>query len=199
MITRIKWKNHNIVGDLELDFTKDEKPCNTIVIAGENGTGITTILESLYNFLYSYNKSYFDFIEFVECTIATNRFMFYKIVENGGDLIKCKNSNTGEEIDFNYEDKLDIRSYGVSYLKASLGLKTDLIQSITNKSLDNFFRGPIGDAGDRPTEIKQLLVDISSQDSFQFLELSRNEEINYESFEKKSKIYRFKNAVNSFF
>ena len=40
MIKKIKWNNHPIIGNLELDFTKpDGTPYNTIVIAGENGSG----------------------------------------------------------------------------------------------------------------------------------------------------------------
>lgn len=40
MITRVKWRNHAVLGDLELDFTKaNGTPYNTIVLAGENGTG----------------------------------------------------------------------------------------------------------------------------------------------------------------
>ena len=40
MISKIKWKNHSVLGSLELDFTKDNgKIYNTIILAGENGTG----------------------------------------------------------------------------------------------------------------------------------------------------------------
>ena len=40
MIPRVKWRNHAVLGDLELDFTKaNGTPYNTIVLAGENGTG----------------------------------------------------------------------------------------------------------------------------------------------------------------
>ena len=48
MLTRIKWKNHNVLGNLELDLTKEDgTPYNTIVFAGENGVGKTTILDTL--------------------------------------------------------------------------------------------------------------------------------------------------------
>ena len=51
MITRIKWKNHNVLGNLEFDFTKEDGTSyKTIVIAGENGTGKTTILETIAEF-----------------------------------------------------------------------------------------------------------------------------------------------------
>ena len=52
MITKLKWKDHPILGNLELNFTNSSgKPYNTIVLAGENGTGKTTILETLSTFL----------------------------------------------------------------------------------------------------------------------------------------------------
>ena len=60
MITEVKWGNHVVLGDLELNFTKaDATPYNTIVLAGENGTGKTSILGTLANFLngVSLNRS----------------------------------------------------------------------------------------------------------------------------------------------
>ena len=46
MIKKIKWHNHAILGNLELDFTKpDGTIYDTIVLAGENGTGKTTVLD----------------------------------------------------------------------------------------------------------------------------------------------------------
>ena len=53
-IRKINWKNHPIFGTFELSFLDESsKPYNTIVIAGENGTGKTTILETLYAYLKS--------------------------------------------------------------------------------------------------------------------------------------------------
>lgn len=47
-IQRIKYANHPIMGDLSLSFTDEsEKPYATIVFAGENGTGKTTILRTI--------------------------------------------------------------------------------------------------------------------------------------------------------
>ena len=48
MITNIQWDNDLILGNLELSFTKDDgTPYKTIVLAGENGTGKTRILEGV--------------------------------------------------------------------------------------------------------------------------------------------------------
>ena len=52
-IRKVKWANHPILGNLELDFITPatNKPYSTIVLAGENGTGKTTILETINTFL----------------------------------------------------------------------------------------------------------------------------------------------------
>lgn len=51
-IKSIEFKNHKILGDLKLDFTlEDERVADTIIFAGENGTGKTTVVNTIYNFL----------------------------------------------------------------------------------------------------------------------------------------------------
>ena len=52
MIKTIEWDNDKIIGNLKLDLTKsDGSPYSTIVLAGENGTGKTRILQTLSTFL----------------------------------------------------------------------------------------------------------------------------------------------------
>src|SRR5215212_1263162 len=53
-IKKLKFENHPVLADLELNFTdKTEKSVDTIILAGENGTGKTVILETIYEFLRS--------------------------------------------------------------------------------------------------------------------------------------------------
>lgn len=65
-IRKVKWANHPILGNLELDFVNPatNKAYSTIVLAGENGTGKTTILETLNTFLSIGSFEPFDRIEY---------------------------------------------------------------------------------------------------------------------------------------
>ena len=66
MISRIRWKNHSVLGNLELDFRdENRKPSTTIILAGENGTGKTTVLDTLSEFLYLGSITPFDYIEYL--------------------------------------------------------------------------------------------------------------------------------------
>ena len=65
-IRKVKWVNHPVLGNLELDFVNPltNHPFLTIVFVGENGSGKTTILETLNTFLCIGSFKPFDMIEF---------------------------------------------------------------------------------------------------------------------------------------
>ncbi|MGL5391183.1 MAG: AAA family ATPase, partial [Shewanella sp.] len=64
-IKKVKWQNHKILGDLLLDFTNESgNPYETIIFAGENGAGKSTILTELSMFLNCGSIEKFDFIEY---------------------------------------------------------------------------------------------------------------------------------------
>ena len=68
MIKKIKWNCHPILGNLELDFTKSDGGIyNTVIFAGENGAGKTTILDSLSTFL---NLGSFEDFEYITYDIG---------------------------------------------------------------------------------------------------------------------------------
>ena len=57
-IEKVHIKNVKGIKDLELSFKKDDKILNLIVLAGVNGSGKTTILESIENFFNNKNVNY---------------------------------------------------------------------------------------------------------------------------------------------
>ena len=62
-IKNIKFNNHKILGNLEVDFLdRNKEILGTVVIIGENGSGKTTLLKSIYNLIKRYirfDNSYF--------------------------------------------------------------------------------------------------------------------------------------------
>lgn len=208
MISKIKWKNHSVLGNLELDFTKDDGEIyNTIILAGENGTGKTTILDTISEFLNLRAVTPFDYIEYkieddtfrISYTDQDNhRLGFHqreslKTEEKKG-IYSNKNSNR-ESID---DDLEDIRHYGISYSKARSGFKTSIVKSSTTEQIDDNKYND--DEREDFTNIKQLLVDLSSQDNAEWMRITKNgANINFEEFKKQSKLYRFELAFNDFF
>lgn len=127
MIRKIKWNDHAILGNLELDFTKpDGSVYNTIVLAGENGTGKTTILETLSTFLNLGSIEPFEYISYmadgVPYTITPNpddfpEFGFHsrRNEVDGTTQVIRSNRNNPKLIE---SDLADLRHYGFSYSKA---------------------------------------------------------------------------------
>lgn len=209
MIKKVKWKEHPILGNLELDFTKEDGSIyNTIVFAGENGTGKTTILENLSEFLNLGALEYIDYIKYIvndtEYSIlpyddfSGAKFGFHKRKnEITGKIISVSKGkhNSAKEI---LEDLEDIRAYGCAYSKARSGFETKRVTSTTTQQLDG--ESHENDANQDFTSIKQLIVDVQTQDSSEWWNIAGNEDKpSFEEFKKQSKIFRFENAFNEFF
>ena len=212
MIRKIKWNNYRGLGNLELDFMKDEKAVySTIILAGENGTGKTTILDTLSDFLDFGSIRPFEYIEYdTPKSIYTVREIpqhnmdnYYsrtdkstgateQIIRVKGDLLPTRN------------DAEDIRHFGFAYSKARSGFNTKKITSTSTSQLDHSEFNP--DSSEDFTSIKQLLVDIDEQDS---AEWRKQSEISaaakrlcpseFEQFEMMSRMHRFRSAFNDFF
>lgn len=206
MITNIQWNNDHILGDLNLSFTKDDgSPYRTIVLAGENGTGKTRILQTIATFLNLGTISPFKSITYdvrgVKYTITPNDVNagigFHKRTKNGEDVftLVIGHKNDIKKIK---EDILDIRHYGCAYSKARSGFNTSPVKSTTTKQLDADSYD--NDDSNDFTSIKQLIVDVKAQDNSSLDKLTSNGEYtNYDDFHKLSKIFRFENAFNNFF
>lgn len=207
MITEIKWHNHPVLGNLELKLTKpDGTPYNTIVVAGENGTGKTTILETLSEFL---NLGSIEPFEYINYEINGER---YKIIpgdrnsqlgfhirtkesDNSKITVHSNKHNNRNAID---NDEFDIRHYGCSYTKARSGFNTNPVKSTTTQQLDNDRYSE--DKSDDYTLIKQLLIDIKIQDNTLMAKKFEKHEITTpEEYAEISKVKRFKKAFDGFF
>ncbi|MDT0293961.1 AAA family ATPase [Mesonia ostreae] len=209
-IKKVKWLNHPILGNLEVDFTNSTSgdAYDNVIFAGENGTGKTSILESISTFLNIGSFEYFDFIEYVinnsvykavQSSSNTSMKDFFDIVHPNGNItsINSNRNNNPQSIDTN---NLDPRSYGCVFSKARADYKTNSIKFTTTKQLD--IDKYDNDKEDDFTSLKQLIVDIQNQDNSDYAELNQslgNNPKSWEEYYPNSKIYRFKKAFDSFF
>lgn len=207
MIQSIKWKDHKVLGNLELDFRKpDGTAYNTIILAGENGAGKTTILETIATFLNLGSVDCFETMKYdangETYTITPNEvnphlgFHKRKREGDGTEITVLSNRhNSFEQIERDLED---IRHYGCAYSKARSGFKTQKVTSTTTQQLDN--NKYEDDSTEDFTTIKQLIVDIDAQDNSDWMEVSvTGTAPSIEAFQQNSRLYRFKNAFNQFF
>lgn len=215
-IRKIKWKNHPVLKDIELDFVNQAtgEPYNNILFAGENGTGKTSILTSLSQFLNGYSMEYFEYIEYVSggqilkaippSSQELIALGFYDMIKPDGSIVqmysgKHKNggSNVNETID---NDPLNIRFSGCVLSKARSDFQTNPITVTTVNQLDKVNKDL--DEKEDFTSLKQLIVDIESQDNSEYANINREAgktPLEWNDFYIQSKIYRFKNAFNTFF
>lgn len=209
-IKKVKWKDHPVLGNLELDFTNpaNGKLFSTIIFAGENGTGKTSILESLATFLNIGTFEPFDFIEYdingqtykaIPQTEHANMLTFFDLISPDGSTRKIR-SNKNFNLQEISADNLDIRNYGCIFSKARADYKTQQIQSTTTKQLD-IDKYDV-DNEDDFTSLKQLIVDVENQDNSDYAEINKGlgaAPKSWEEFYVTSKIYRFKSAFDNFF
>ena len=101
MIKTVKWKDHPSLGNLELNFCKyDGTPYNTIILAGENGTGKTTILETLSEFLTLGSIRNFEYIRY---DVNNENYLAKPstVYDIPGYHVRIKEIDGKKDIDFN--------------------------------------------------------------------------------------------------
>lgn len=106
-IEKVHIKNIKGIKDLELSFKKDNKILDVIVLAGVNGSGKTTILESIKDFFYNTNINY-DEPE----KSNVNLDIFFEDFEKKNTEDHEKTSNNDEHELLNFSNIFEAYHYG---------------------------------------------------------------------------------------
>lgn len=211
-IRKIKYNNHPVLGNLELNLVNPNTglPYDTIVFAGENGTGKTTILSSLNTFLCLDSFEFFERIEYDvdgHCyavvsagTEHANKMGFHHRIDLQTNTTSNIQRNRNNDRDGIARDDLDIRHYGCVYSKARADYKVNPIKGTTTLEID---KGQYDQDGqDDFSSLKQLIVDLQTEDSSNLqeqFEASPMLGFDYNAFKLTTKMYRFSNAFDNFF
>lgn len=199
-IKSIQFKNHKVLGNLFLDFTdSDGKIVDTVLIAGQNGTGKSTILNEIYK-ICTYNV---DSEMVVKCDIEGIEYELSYFL---------KEINGNESINIEYNGKQQYQYPGSSSLKSDLGFSvifsdvdinfnSNPIHSVTSLELDSFKESRKSDSN-ITQQIKQLIIDIQDTDDADLAKKIRDlkgKNININDEITTGKMERFINAFNFMF
>lgn len=171
MISKFTCQNHPILGDLSLNFCKDDGiPYKNIVLIGENGCGKSTILRLISNH-FAGGRLEDSTIECVKQNGEKDNRPLYSIgfcysssqteFSRGNEFDDGNYKNASDLDEKTYEENCDEKN--IKYL---------LLNIKDNDSLD--------------------LMDIAENES-------RVSDLKYLTFKKESRVYRFTNAFNNFF
>lgn len=215
-IKKVGWKNHPILGDFTLDCTlPNGDVAKTIVLAGENGTGKSTILDSLFKTCNFEEDQYLERIEILH--EKRNEIISLENVYNTSSrpapiYIGMKLTlPDGSNIQINYAKKFnpqrigsieeDPRIDGCAYSTAQAIYSVGKVSNISTKELDSQSLDK-NTKEFTPQTLKELLIDIDAQDKSDYAELGASSPYSsnpYSQFVGKSRIARFSNAFNIFF
>ena len=133
-IRKVKWQNHPV----ELNFTRpDGTVYENIVLIGENGSGKTSVMESIGAFLNIGSFDEFEYLEFeANGTVykALHRdngqinSTFFKLQNMADGEIRAVNTDKSNSPSMIATSPDDPRSYGCAISKARANYKTDKIK-----------------------------------------------------------------------
>lgn len=164
-IAEVMFNNHPVLGDLKLDFSTPFGIADTIILAGENGTGKSTVLDCLYKAVSGTGE--------VECKITIckpgqsrvlvfKREQNYTVVSDGSGRNYASGGDTFK------------RAYSLNGIYSDVGINfsADNVSAVTSKTLDSSTTS-IRSTSSLPKEIKQLIVDIQALDDHDLSEAYR--------------------------
>lgn len=161
-IRKIKFDNHPILKNLELDFCdKDGRAFETIILAGENGTGKSTIINSLYE-ISSHSVTYPLQVEIEkDGNIFNISYYLRKMLNN--EKYMYVNDRDGMDSFIKSDVMKNKYPFNGIFSDVDINFHANAISTVTSLTLDSMQESRRS-TEQLPTEINQLLVDIQSID-----------------------------------
>lgn len=196
-IRNVKFKDHPILKNLELNFCgQDGKAVDTIIIAGENGTGKSTVLDYLYNVMNGTVK-YESTME-VESPTGIVTWAFYNKLINNKNIIWVE-TNTGIDAlpgHYGFTQEFNINAI---FSDVDINFHANDLRSVTSSTLDATAETRRSNS-DLPTQIKQLLIDIQTMDDGDVSRICiNNPSKSFNELHIDRRMIRFTNAFNKMF
>lgn len=192
-IRKVEYIGHPVLGDLKLDFTDlNNKSLETIIIAGENGVGKSTLINSLYSLCSN------------PIPIAKMEKYEFEIDENIYNYKKTKVNDTQFRhswIPLNDSFQRNPGMFKGIYSKVDINFNSRQISAVTSKNIDQNINS-IESNENLPNEINQLIIDLQTLDDSDLATAYRDAIQNHTSLENLStdnRMKRFKQAFSNIF
>ena len=201
-IKAVKFIDHPVLGNLELNFCDASgNAADTVIFAGENGVGKSTVLQELYNITSGQMKNE-AFLEISLDNEKTKEFEYYDYPKRK-QLADNKFIWVQEKGDEDDDQRNVVKKYHIS------GILSDVDIVFDGNNVTNVTSGELDEKGESrkssknlPTEIKQLLVDIQALDDgtvARTYEDARRRGIDTNRLKIEKRMDRFTNAFSKIF
>lgn len=157
-IRKVKFQEHPILKNLELDFCgKDGKSLDTIIFAGENGTGKSTIINALYE-VASHTVKHPMLVEF-EHEEKIFSISYYLKERANNTPVMYANDEQGMNVYIGSDSLKNRYPFSGIFSDVDINFHADDISTVTSLTLDST-KGSRRSTEKLPTQINQLMVDI---------------------------------------
>ena len=219
-IKKIKFENHAILGNLELDFTDETgEAVDTVILAGENGCGKTAFLESIYEMLSSKTTNALN----LSVAFETSEQIKKATKENPFALLHYRGSQSDDSIKVNLDEftftkgsffvndeksqtlavnphfhQIIFTELNAIFSTVEINFNSQQVSSVTSMNIDNKNVSSEKSAENLAGQITQLLIDVQALDNEDFAQSARkNQQPDFLKLD--SRMNRFKNAFSSIF
>ena len=199
-ILSVSFANHPVLGNLELDFCDDlGNPADTVLIAGENGTGKSSILDALYGIASRSRRFVSDMVIVYQLDdgsalrVEYDNFIYGKIVDS-----VVAHFDNGETY-ISHDEYLKRVPISGIYSDVDINFNSHAISNVSSLCLDaeaNSRRS----TGSLSSDVYQLLIDVQAQDDAAIaLEVRRNPSASCSDIAIERKMDRFVTAFSRVF
>lgn len=197
-IRKVKFIDHPTLGNLELDFCdQNGNAVETVIIAGENGTGKSTVMDALYK-VSSHSVDCPLYIE-IEKEKEISTLIYYKI-ENSSGIMRVKD-NHGMNTYLNLNEIKNKYPFCGIFSDVDINFHANDISNVTSLTLDEATSSRRS-TDKLPTQINQLIVDIQAMDDGELAYAYREAKMTgkpVSDIDYQERILRFTNAFNQMF
>jgi len=162
-IRKYQFKNHPVLGNLTLDFCgPDDKAVDTVIFAGENGTGKSSILDELYRITSNNINSEKEFE--LETDHGNVLIQFYlRKIDNFGNAELYVKDGKGMNSPVYLQEYNNKYKFNAIFADVDINFRSNTISVVTSLELD---KEPVSRRSslELPTQINQLLTDIQALD-----------------------------------